>query len=113
MEIGFEKKDDIVLIKIDGQLETGIELESIISELIKNGDIKLAFDLSSLKYISSSGLRVFLMTAKRIKKSNGHLVLFKMDHAIREIFDLTGFASFIPIVDTQQEAFDNFKLNLS
>ena len=54
MEIIFEKKDDIVLIKIKGQLDTGSELESKTLDLIKNGDIKLAFDLSSLKYISSS-----------------------------------------------------------
>ncbi len=108
METMLEKKDDIVLIRLEGLLDTGSELETKIVDLIKNGENRLAFDLSSLKYISSSGLRVFLIIAKQIKKTEGQLVLFEMDRSIKDIFELTGFASFIPIVDTEQEALDCF-----
>lgn len=106
MTITSEQINDITLLRISGKLEAGNDFEARITSLLKSDTKKLAIDLAGLKYISSSGLRVFLIAAKQLKKSGGYLVLFSLGQNIREIFDLTGFSSFIPIVDSEKEALE-------
>ena len=56
---------------------------------------KLVFDLAKLEYLSSTGLRVFLMMAKRLGSEN--LLVDNANTLIREIFETTGFSEVITI----------------
>ena len=48
-------------------------------------------DLARLEYIASSGLRVFLLTQKRLKESGGALQLINLRPPIHDIFRYAGF----------------------
>jgi anti-anti-sigma factor len=48
-------------------------------------------DLAGLEYIASAGLRVFLMTQKRIKASGAGLKLINVAPQVRDIFRYAGF----------------------
>ena len=48
-------------------------------------------DLARLEYIASSGLRVFLLTQKRLKESGGGLLLTNVKPGIHDIFRYAGF----------------------
>ena len=54
---------------------------------------QLVFDLGKLEYLSSTGLRVFLMMAKRV--GCDHLFVDNANALVREIFDTTGFSSVV------------------
>ena len=54
---------------------------------------QLVFDLEKLEYLSSTGLRVFLMMAKRV--GSDHLFVDNANALVREIFDTTGFSSVV------------------
>jgi len=48
-------------------------------------------DLAGLEYIASAGLRVFLMTQKRIKAAGAGLKLINVAPQVRDIFRYAGF----------------------
>jgi anti-sigma B factor antagonist len=61
-------------------------------------------DLSQLDYVSSSGLRVFLLAAKRLQATDGKIVLCALKDQIRQVFDLAGFSSFLSTYGSRAEA---------
>ncbi len=54
-------------------------------------------DLEQLAYISSAGLRVVLMAAKRAKQSGGRLLLCGLSPAVRELFEISGFLKILEV----------------
>jgi anti-anti-sigma factor len=48
-------------------------------------------DLADLEYVASSGLRVFLLTQKRLQATGGGLRLINMRAPIHDIFRYAGF----------------------
>lgn len=55
-------------------------------------------DLERLEYISSAGLRVLLLTQKRVKGSGGGIRLVNVPPQIHDIFRYAGFDRIIDIV---------------
>jgi anti-anti-sigma factor len=54
-------------------------------------------DLARLDYIASAGLRVFLITQKRVKGSGGGIKLINVNQQIYDIFRYAGFDRIIDI----------------
>ena len=66
---------------------TAPELEK---EIVLDGVESLVFDLASVDYISSAGLRVLLSTQKKMAQKSMTIVNAKP--AVKEVFDITGFS---------------------
>jgi anti-sigma B factor antagonist len=71
--------------------------------VINSGTERLV-DLSQLEYVSSSGLRVFLIVAKRLECTQVKMVLCALKDHIRQVFDLAGFSSILSIYGSGDEA---------
>jgi anti-anti-sigma factor len=82
--------------KIDGMASA--ELETILTELLDKGEQKLIVDMKDVYYLSSSGLRVILVATKRLHEK-GKIVLTRLQQDVREIFEMTGFDTIVPIHD--------------
>ncbi|MGD8261784.1 MAG: STAS domain-containing protein, partial [Desulfobacterales bacterium] len=67
---------------------------------------KLLFDLGALEYLSSAGLRVLLTAAKEIKRRDGKIVLCALNEFVKEIFEVSGFQSLIPITDSVESGLE-------
>lgn len=106
MNIKKEKINDFSVIHIDGRIDTlnSTAFEAEMEQLHSSGETKIIIDCSNLKYISSSGLRVFLNAQKKAITTQGILSLCGMQHAIQEIFDISGFSSIFTIVNSMEEA---------
>ena len=65
------------------------------------------YDLTSLEYISSAGLRALLATTKQIQRNEGRFVMCAPNANVRHILDISGFASIFPLVDTLEEGRQN------
>lgn len=106
MKITESKRGDVIVLGLKGRLDasTSNELEEQLLGLTSRGEKLFVVDFSQLDYISSSGLRVFLLVAKKLKKVNGTIALCSMKDYIKEVFDIAGFSSIFHIYLTQEEA---------
>lgn len=108
MNITIEKVNDFTVLKIDGRIDTSnfSVFEEQINQLFNKGIKKFILDCSGLKYISSSGLRVFLVAQKKTISLQGNLYLCNMQPAIKEIFVISGFSNIFRIFDTLGDALE-------
>ena len=106
MDISEDRKVDAVILALSGKLDatSAKTFEDKILSLINSGAQRLVVDLSQLDYISSSGLRVFLLAAKRLQPTAGKFALCGMQDHIRQVFDLAGFSSILSIYGSRAEA---------
>ena len=95
-----------MVLQLKGRLDsnTSGEFETKLLGLIRGGQTRLVLDLGQLDYISSAGLRVLIKSMKELKSKSGLMHLCAMQDYIKEVFDLSGFASFLPIHATLEES---------
>lgn len=107
MKYEHEIDRDILVLKPAGRLDsnTAPEFEK---HLIENMELhhNLVLDLSALDYVSSAGLRVLLIGAKRIKQLSGIMVLCALQDSIHQVFEISGFLSILTICNSREEALD-------
>jgi anti-sigma B factor antagonist len=106
MDITETKHDQYSIFKLNGRLDsnTAMGFEQKLFECIENGTQRLILDFQDLDYISSAGLRVILKATKNLKSSEGKLVLCAMQDYVKEVFEISGFDSFLPIEATLDDA---------
>lgn len=90
--------DDAVVIELQGRLDTATSADfDFAVEAHADKPSRVLIDLSGIAYVSSAGLRVFLMLAKKLQKVQGKLVLCGMSAGVREVFDIAGFSRILAI----------------
>jgi anti-sigma B factor antagonist len=106
MEITEERRADVLILRVIGKLDasTSKALEDKILPLIAASQGKLVVELSQLDYISSAGLRVFLLAAKRMEGTKGRLILCSLKDTVKQVFDIAGFSSFLTVLGSTEEA---------
>lgn len=106
MEILEEKKNAGTIFKLNGRLDsnTSPDFEEKVFASIDRGERNLIVDCEKLDYITSAGLRVLNKTAKRLKNEPGQIVLCSMADYVREVFEIAGFDTFLPIVTSLEDA---------
>ena len=97
MTINKTTEDSKLTIALEGRLDTvtAPELEAALKDSL-SGIEELVFDLSSLDYISSAGLRVLLSAQKTMNKQ-GSMTVRGANEDLMEIFDVTGFVDILNI----------------
>lgn len=97
MEINKTLNGTELTIELSGRLDTRTapKLESEMKRSL-NGVSLLVFDLNNLEYVSSAGLRIFLMSQKVMNKQ-GRMIVKNVKDVIMDIFELTGFVDILTI----------------
>ena len=108
MEIIQKEENGIVSIAIKGRLDadSSPEAEKVVKDAIKDQTTRVLFNLASLEYLSSAGLRVLLGAAKEMRRKDGKIVLCALNEFVKEIFEVSGFQSLIPITDTVESGIE-------
>ena len=99
MDIIEDKRGAIVLLGLVGRLDssTSPHMEEKVVGLLTGGAKQLVVDFARLDYVSSAGLRVLLMAAKKLRASGGVIALCALKPHIQEVFDIAGFTAMFPI----------------
>ncbi len=99
------EENGIPWITPQGRLDsmTSPQVQQQIDELIMAGKRLLVADLSDVGFVSSAGLRIFMMAQKQLKKAGGEIVFFGVSEAIMTIFKMSGFDSLFRMFSTRQE----------
>ena len=110
MPIATESAANAQIVSLQGQINStnAASTEAEILALVTAGQKNLLLDFAALDYISSAGLRLVLVVAKRLKQDNGQLLLCGMQSHIREVFDISGFLAILNVADTRTEALTRF-----
>ncbi|MBB4264745.1 STAS domain-containing protein [Roseospira visakhapatnamensis] len=105
MDILQQEEGDVLVLSPGGRLDgtTAPEFETVLLGRIGEGRTRAVIDFGRLDYISSAGLRVLLMAAKRMRQTDGRLVLCAVKAHILEVFEISGFLS-IFTVETNRDA---------
>ena len=106
MELSVKNEDKGTLVSVTGRMDavSSPEFEKELARLIDEGNINFVIDLAGLDYISSSGLRSILVTAKKLKAKNGQILLASLQAVVKEVFEISGFSAIIPIHESVEEA---------
>ena len=106
MTIVQRERNGVMELSISGRLDavSAVEADKDFSNVIDAGHENLLVNLGSLDYISSAGLRVLLVVAKRIQQNGGKVVLCSLSPNVREVFEISGFSSIFNIFPTDDEA---------
>jgi anti-anti-sigma factor len=93
MEFAHENAGDVAIAKLAGRLDSSSapSAEEQLTRLIADSAPRLVIDLSKLEYISSAGLRVLLLVARKIQQSQGKLAFFGLTPGVRDVFSVSGF----------------------
>src|SRR5579885_2207613 len=78
MEFAHEQSGRVLIVKLGGRLDsaTAQSAEENLVRALPGERPLVAVDLSRLEYISSAGLRVLLVVAKKVQQAGGKLALF-------------------------------------
>jgi len=109
MNLNITEINNFTVAHIEGRIDTitAPDFENGIMKLMSEGISKLIFDCIKLDYVSSSGLRVFLIAQKKISTNKGQLKVCCLQPSIKEIFDISGFSQIFTIEDTIESASGN------
>lgn len=107
MEIHEEQRGASQILKPLGRIDsnTAPEFEKGLIGKVQEGHTDIVLDFSSLDYISSAGLRVLLMAAKRVKPKGGRVAICAMHAHIEEVFRVSGFLPLFQVHASLDDAF--------
>ncbi|MDD4127583.1 MAG: STAS domain-containing protein [Methanomicrobium sp.] len=110
MNINYSDKDSISIIHISGRIDgnNSSEVEEELNSVLETGKKKILIDLSGVDYISSSGLRVFLSTRKRVKSFNARMILSGLKPFVMSVFTISGFTNLFEIYEDCDTAYQSF-----
>lgn len=99
MEIDILKEESITIVKIKGRVDTvtAPELENQVSSLFTELKNTLIFDCAEMSYISSSGLRIVLITHKQVTGMGKKFIVRNLTPEVLTVFELTGFSRILTI----------------
>ncbi|MEM9300989.1 MAG: STAS domain-containing protein [Pseudomonadota bacterium] len=99
LEINSFETDGSLIYRLVGRLDTNTspDFEATLTEQLSKGRQRFMIDLGAIDYISSAGLRVFLMLAKKVGRGKGKMVLYGMSDHVKEVFDIAGFTKIFTI----------------
>jgi anti-sigma B factor antagonist len=86
----------------EGRLDYGAAagFQAQVEQLLAGAGTKLAgviIDCAGLDYVSSAGLRVFLLAARASQRAGLSFAICALKPAVREVFDLSGFSRVIVV----------------
>jgi len=110
VNIQLETLGQTTLVMPQGRLDFGSApvFQQRLEQLLAGGGTApaaLIIDCAGLDYVSSAGLRVFLLAARGAQRAGTAFAVCSLKPPVREVFDLSGFARIISVHADRDSAF--------
>lgn len=95
-----EENDGVMTVYLEGRLDTSVseatgeDLKPVYETECK----EIIIDCTSLEYIASSGLRLFLSMLIDTQPQGKHIVIKDMSQPLRDVFNVTGFSNLFEFI---------------
>ncbi len=106
MDIIKEKRDGILIARLNGRLDTesSFNFETVVLDIIKSGEKSIGLDFSGVTAVTSSGIRAVLACIKQAKKESSQLVLFSVKPSVMSIFEATALTTIVEFAEDEEKA---------
>jgi len=106
MELNTHAEGSALVVVVTGRMDavTAQAFVDRLREELARGALRVVVDCAGLEYVSSAGLRGILTIYKELNHKGGTQAYCALREQVREVFDVSGFASIIPIHDTREAA---------
>jgi anti-sigma B factor antagonist len=100
----------VTVVRLEGNLDTSTSelAQNTFNELVDGGAQKIPVNLADVGFVSSSGLRVLLSTAKRLGGPGGNLRISNLNDTVSEVFEISGFSTILGVFPTEEMALEGF-----
>jgi len=101
-----KKKDYVYSVELKGSLDTETyqELEQELKEIINEKTKMVIFDMASLEYISSIGIKVVIETKKTLAKRSASFAMINLQPQIKKVFEMLKILPMVDIFQDMEEA---------
>jgi anti-anti-sigma factor len=106
MPIETFRQGNATIARIEGRLDisNSATFETEAGIVLADGSPVVVFDCAKLTYVSSAGLRAFLVLHKRLHAVGRRLRLCGLQPAVRQVFDMSGFSDIFELHPTLEQA---------
>ncbi len=107
MDLQLKVEDKYIVIYLNGPVDakSAREVEESLERIISyHQDKDIIINLSDVKYMSSSGLRIFIAVKNNLIDSSQKLSLCSMTEPVNRVFDVTRVSELFEIYPTELEA---------
>jgi len=111
LEVNIEVLNEVLVVKLSGRLD-GITSKTFTEKTSAPEYASAAhvvLDCKDLSYISSEGLRVMLMAAKKAKSLGGALTLASVNSSVNEVMVISGFGTLLGVHSSTEDAIKAIK----
>jgi anti-anti-sigma factor len=105
MEVTEAQAGNALTLRIVGRVDSSVSnlLDQKVRDVVAR-DCPIVVDLGDMDYVSSAGLRCFVVLAKHARARNRTIALCGMREEITEIFQLSGLLRLFPVYDNVETA---------
>ena len=106
ISVTWERKDGVLIGTLDGRIDgsNANEFQSALESGIDAGDNTLVLDCGNVSFISSAGLRVGLVIARKFNEPGKKFAVCTLPEPIREVVAVSGFDQLISVYESQAQA---------
>ena len=111
VNIDWQRKDEILIAALEGRVDSNNadEFQKMMEAKINPGDKVLIMDFEQVSYISSAGLRVIVIMAKKFKGPLTNFAICALSDPINKLFKMSGLDRAMTIRGTRTEAVAEFE----
>lgn len=111
MDSNVENRGTYLHLRPSGRIDSNTATEfdaSVMAAIEQRRNLLISFQ--EVPYITSAGIRVVMVAAKRASTTGCKLILCGMNDVVRNIFDISGFSKILAIYADEAEAVANEEL---
>ncbi|MEO8003895.1 MAG: STAS domain-containing protein [Betaproteobacteria bacterium] len=115
MDIKNQSYGDVLVVSPVGRIDhaTTEDFRSSLGRFVdrcRKGGESLILDLAGIDYVSSAGLRSFMLANKQAKTQGGVIVVAAMQPVVKEIFEISRFTLIFQTFDDVRGAIDSLSI---
>lgn len=108
IEYTLVRTENPILIALSGRLDAlnATSFEKAMDDFLSKKQDHLVFDLKKLEYISSAGIRIFILLIQKLDASDKRIAILNPCEMVKEVFEISGLKEYIPILHHPDEVND-------
>ena len=109
MNVVARRYANAIVLRVDGRLDQDTceafrgELMPFVEKAVTE-NAALVLDLSGVEYVSSAGLRCFVIASRRMKAAKGRILVADLQPMVGEIFEISHFDALMDVHRTVSDA---------
>ncbi|HUL95630.1 MAG TPA: STAS domain-containing protein [Usitatibacter sp.] len=109
MNVSSRRFANAVVLRVEGRLDQDtcaaftLDLMKHVEAMAHDGGA-IVLDLAGLEYISSAGLRCFMLASRQAKQNHGRILVAALQPMVTEIFEISHFNLVFAVFPTVREA---------